>query len=61
MMNSEAISDTFNVTESVLNYELHHKSEISVMVCDLASNSYCMVLPPYTLRYSCLFASASSD
>jgi len=60
-MNSEAISDKFNVTESVFNYELHHKNEVCLMVCDFASNSSCIVLPPYTLRYSCLFAPASSD
>ena len=60
-MNSEAISDKFNVTDSVLNYELHHKSAISLMVCDFSSNSFFIVLPLNTLRYSRLFASASSD
>lgn len=60
-MNSVAIPDKFNVTESVLNYELRHKSEISLMVCDFASNSYSIVLPSYARRYSCLFALASSD
>jgi len=45
IINYEAIADKFNVTESVLNYELRHKSEISHMVCDFATNSYCIYCP----------------
>jgi hypothetical protein len=58
MMNSEAISDKFDATESVLMYELHRKSEIHVLVGDFASKYDCIVLPLYTLICSCLVASA---
>ena len=47
-MNSEAISDKFKAAESVLNFELHHKNEITLTVCEFVSNSYCIALPSYT-------------